>query len=1709
MKKWIAALLVFLLCAGVFFPDGLPASAASNNVFNPVFSYDQQTGKWNIDWVPIDGADTVHIQWHDPNTVNPENTRDFALTGTTTDGKSRISLEFTPDHIYDLTFSFKNSSGDTINFRNKYNQQVASEPVFFLPGITFEGTSFNDMAILGGLRDANPTEIKSADESQVIRIISGEKPQITLRWKVPTIWQPSSSDPSAGQFLYITHKDVDLNRLESSASPHVDIDFSYFHIKMNEVQDTITPKDYRTGYNSAGQIIIRETGKEVSGFDSNGAVKNETDGYVTYTLDRTDDIKSGTEYEKINIRLYFWNETENEQAISSRLVYGSGAGQGFPLENKDNIFQTIEGRIDSLFTPMKFEVSKVDVDKMLIRIYKIKSKNYSELYYQVQSAGTIVELMENATKASTGVKVPDASIPGSTGWGSVIVEIPLDQYGQHPEYYYRIVVTDGNAHTPIGSLAIDLRMLGNDTGKPPVPREIEVQALYAEKRDVTYTNNNPEGETAKIPTTNLRISFEKPLLWMTRPWEEIKAAPDDDNDFTFHILMNTYLSDDVKNMETRVIGDEEVTVYAPVKEKRVLTIDKHDLYEDSSGRLVYDMDGTRLFYDYAADRKLDFENDIDMDINGQRDYPTFLLPNTVYYLRMFSTRRKDSGDVNWAAKTGLGERISYISPIISFTTYPSRDLPLPLPNLTLEARLGDRPDPDTGNPVLEGISVRFPKLLDNDSWKNYTSVIENRKIVYELYISDSTDEDSFILLDSDFMEPLETVYPDQNPDSDMYGLVTRFPRGQGEAIKPNTTYYFKMQAKLYVNNEAEPFLISDETPVKSVTTPKIDSGVIDDLDRKPRTPVEFSIATDDKGNPDLTDTMVTLTWLHAEENVTYEIVCTKERLDANSDDYLQDSYHIGTKENPGFLDVYKSYKPDPEDKELHIDVVNTPLKRIGFEYPVTNTRMAKFPVNLPFLKPNCLYYFSLRAVRNRGQENAAYSDWVSIPVTTKMVASPEFLEAVNDVQIGFTLRLYTDVQPEKIKIQMKKGYQTEASYVELARSKYSVVRDNRDYYIRLYDLEPDTWYDIKPFYVSDNTTLWYDSTDKIWTDDIGDPLQMKTRDTLHEIEVRFSGETLHDYFLEIRTDDDEDYIQLQYDKDEEDSDYGYTLHDGTRVDFYREKISSYLAAGQGLKYVYYAKISYARKKKSDGTWKRQALLSNTDYYVRVWARNSKEDSSHIGPVITRTDFSQDDYDEDHKKDEISDIFESRADGLTRKLYFTVNEPDKTQNRVLLKSSTISGLLQVAGQSEVTVDISSEKPEVPRDVILIPMEIIDTLQRTNSRVTIKLSGGEVTVTGETISVDELKQAAFTAGLKEAMLEVTVERKAEGLAPALQGFELGSEVFDIRVRAVGMRRTYAEINEIIYDILKDSNATGPFKYGILERELIKLLEDKTSLTYQSQAELGNLIGLVMEEIEKELSLYIKDILDGGRGFSASEINRKDIPELPGGLKLKMIHDGFQALAEPKVLPAGKNVWQDPTGVKAWLFPYVLITCKVPGQYAVFLAPQVRIYQEGSAADPDLLRLSQKYDLKKAFAGGTLYPGDHVSKDNAVNLYELITEKTGNTAGLSTSAKIRFHGLEDILGTSALQPNVNRQQAVSLVVEIYASKTGVSVEVMRPSTYRYIKNSADIPEPIYRRLVIALDLGITSLDSDYSYKGEDPATIEELLDEVIAVLELLGEW
>jgi hypothetical protein len=198
-----------------------------------------------------------------------------------------------------------------------------------------------------------------------------------------------------------------------------------------------------------------------------------------------------------------------------------------------------------------------------------------------------------------------------------------------------------------------------------------------------------------------------------------------------------------------------------------------------------------------------------------------------------------------------------------------------------------------------------------------------------------------------------------------------------------------------------------------------------------------------------------------------------------------------------------------------------------------------------------------------------------------------------------------------------------------------------------------------------------------------------------------------------------------------------------------------------------------------------ALKTNTQYFVKLWARNHGEDSLHTGPVDIRTDFSQKDYDDQKKHDNVTEIFNLEAEKLTKKLYWVIDKGRSNAVRVLLKADTVAGLLASSQGSVVTVDLTGEADNPSYVEILVPQKVLEAIEANDTSLNLAFSGAEVTLNKGSIDLAALKQQALSSGAKEAMLKLKIERNAGAKTALPSGMSALSRYHVLSASAVGSR------------------------------------------------------------------------------------------------------------------------------------------------------------------------------------------------------------------------------------------------------------------------------------------------------------------------------------
>ncbi|NLI39330.1 MAG: hypothetical protein GX384_08315 [Clostridiaceae bacterium] len=1683
--RFISWFMVFIFALSIMSSVNLTRSNAQEVQTGRIsVNYNKDTRKHEISF-PVDGEpEQVTVGWHD-DTGAPQSEDDFPYSY----ANGNIMLEFSEqtfkkDHIYDLQ----------VNVKVRGSAEPVTAKFFYLFGITFKGESFNVMT-----DGTNNIDMGRLIEGQ--SIVSGRNPRIKLTWNVPTIYVDREGVKALTELV----DEVILGGVFGA-----DIDEVRFHIDMNVGRGSNNSYSRAMVYNDDWSCFSGNTQETLN----EPIIYNTTKHEVSVILDRSNGIEPGTEYENTRIRFDFKKRGVGEPIALDRIGLKT-ASASFSVKNEDIDTTGIDfSNPSSIYTPIEFRIKKVDEDMIMVEFDEIRNGNYPELFYQIQY-DTNPNLIYHDIHKWPRIKWIDP-------YADKVAEIVPFGPG---DYIAVVFFANKDSNRPLGA-SLNLRSSFLDEisidAPPPLPKNIEASVGDTRKKNVTVVDVGGAEYGTELLLSDLNISFDAPLAWKQLrddgKWEAFQQAPyggyedtsvdKEDIEYTFHVLLSSYRPDAaIEDGERREIGQENIQIYMPVKQKRVLVIGKKNLTWDprNPDRLIVDMDsgsdgnqfipGDRLFWDYTLDSDIYFENDADLNEDGRDgDYPDFLVPNTIYYMQIFTSRYKDNGDIRWAegVSDDLRIRLSYLSPVVSFTTLPLDKKAVPVPSIKdIEEKL----DIDEENETIDlaGIWVKMDRVLTKTDWQRYTSMLEDRILEYVIHISQSPSfEDEYITRESfNYDAP---GFAETDP-------VPVFIDSQDAGLKPNTTYYFKVMVNLYAPYEdsedkpADPnpngklVAWSDFSPIKAFTTPKIAPKDIDDITRKPSAPTDFAIAKDENGEERITDARADLTWRHRENDVIYELICT---VNGDTENFADDEYNKW---------LIESYESIASGGVIVIDPENPRLEAYGFS--IDDNNQIIMPIGEGFLRPNNIYFFSLRTVRKDGKGEP--SDWVTLPVTTRMVKAPEYFEVVRDLQVGFNVECDTrGTDADSMEVYMKKRGQPDSAYTKLLRSQYTVVKDGTTYYFRVYNLEPDTLYHFRLYNKAGEEWYDYDEDGGYWGDSRGEPIPVKTRDTFSEIEVRWVGEELYDYFLELRSEHETVYKELT-----ELVHYGYELPDGSQMVFYREKTNAFVREGAVNKYVYYALISRRPVQDERGLESHRPLETNTLYYVRLWAKNKAEDkygeSLRVGPVSVRTDFSQDDYDKDRKKDDLEDVYNMEADQLLQKLYWLVDSRSTSKVRALVKGDMVSGLLQASPGMTVTIDFSGELPNAESYEILVPQRVLETIESNDSRLNLKLSGTELTINRGSIDISDLKLQGQGGGAKEAMLCLRVQRVSKSSEPLPQGTKLVSRVYDLSIHAVGSKYTYAELGTIIYDILVNPEASGPFNYGIFDREMARVLGQLERYSYRSHTELKDMIKEIMKSIETELSWYLKDILDGGSGRSAGIVVNKSIHAFPGRVGLRIEYQPEAGLILPYVNYNSKG-WGEVSGAKGYVMQYVLFRADAPGEYAVLARSSVSV-SPGSSHEGVIGALGSKYDLTKVFGNTTIYPGDPMTGQQAVMLYAVITGRENELTGLTPNQKVIALGIGDVLGVKELTGYMENQSSVSLAVMLYCEKSGIPLSMLQPSKTIVISNAAQISTRLYRYVVLGIDLGLAPL-KNYEFDATGRSTIGQVLDMISKVLEEVGE-
>lgn len=1689
---FMAAVILYTVFGGSIsfvFADVVPVTINRESYSN---------GTLVINW-SLTGSQAAVITYHTPDT---NNNAVAAAPITVLNKNSATITGLKADYIYDIRVTLYATAADI-----PAGAPIGRGLMFFLPSITFLSSAPDQPYdnITGGGREI------------------GKYPRLMLKWKVPRVFY----DPNN-----TIYPDVDLNDTNNVYLPaNLDVSKTYMENALNAIYmegkdlDVLNYKInistdlniLNSGSDQAAVTISQDTADasvytaSISGNNIDKAIVTQPDaqGYISFELwGRTDlsstvpplpvdgggnvldeykdtlrdrDILPGTVY-YMNVKPYFRNAVPADVAA---IVFGKQEDQGGSL---------LSGKMPYISTPIRFQLTKDSANNIYVRIFRLNqgSLQLPQLYYEVQATDL------PATQDDWVIKktMDDSFFTGEYAL-TVIQGVNPDN-----DMYYKIVVKSNGAEDRLESLAMPYR-LTTDTSRPPLPMGIAVNDRTLHVQDVTKPDDgNPLTplETTTVKSTDIKLSWDKPLNWDT-----VK------NDLSYHFLLSTNQTDTTKKAPFYVNGEQWGDQKYTAKYRRIKYISAASpKIKDVGNRLEYTLDAFELFqWEMNTDLDPDLETGpIPLDLDDT-DYPTFLIPNTVYYLQMFTTKTGDAIDP-------AADEMSDRSIIISFTTLGDVDSDVPLP-MSFEMEANSR-ETVAGN-MRNYIDLRFDKVTTLD-WRKYTSnyneVDYSYNIYYDLYMNSRTDTTSLLIgttedLHGDVFftgadDPQSTSVRarisaftlSETPTPEEMAIINRF----GYNLLPNTTYYFIVKTRLVIQNRTIPadrtMKESISTAILPVTTILLDVTAPDDNLRKPLAPTDFDIAVNSAGNQMLSGSSVTFTWKRQEDDVIYQLIRTSGKI--NPTDGL--SVYENDPEYESFLQVYDSLSDGVVNNAVYLDPVlalSDPATHPNFTYdPVT--KICTYTVDQRMF-PNKLYYFSLKSVRvddNRdllfsSPGNVVASVWASIPVTTSLIDAPSSLEVVLNAELGF---YWTDatagLTAEDYKIYVKGP--SDGDFKLMTRSQATIVKDNdgKTYYGRVMGLKTSSLYDVRVVKGSD--TLIYEKS------------SLQTRDGFHELEIRWIGKPLDDYAryeIAVMEEGGSEYTVLTAADLQQ-----YTDKSNGVMPYYTEE-SARTINSEALNY--YARIKSVVTELPGGIKTRQPLRSNVKYYIKV--RSVKIDptetdlisySKYIGPVNTRTEFNQGDYDNTDREEQQKAVFLDKMESLEKGYYWRVAMGSSQATAILLKGERVSDAMRNWTGDTFTVDMTGLSVNISKDEIYIPISVIKTMNQLNRSLLIRTAGAELTLRPTTLDAsvnEQIKSLLSKKEVADLYVRLIIIRSLSS-PKALPSNQLRvSDINELDIFALGLSTTDGKLAKMFHDKLYDKDN------GLVSEKLSMLQNAYVGSGTGSQELIGKYTQSLVNMIEEELSVYIDSTLKNVRlANSVSEINTFSAP---GSVNLFFSQsDGMKI---PYTLYDGSTGWQKVTTNTDQLASSVRFNLYKTGKYVILtVQSSIGSVPEGHWAESYITSLASKYDLGNVFPGiqNSFMPDNKVMCKEVVLLYELVVGRSAELTGLDIRQKSEKLGLDSLIHPNSLVRNVQRQQTAAVLFKLLAVKKGVSIAALKPGGRVMIADESSINEEYFQPVLMIVDIKVMGMDGSGRFSPANQMTRAEVVAAFVKLLELTGD-
>jgi hypothetical protein len=433
------------------------------------------------------------------------------------------------------------------------------------------------------------------------------------------------------------------------------------------------------------------------------------------------------------------------------------------------------------------------------------------------------------------------------------------------------------------------------------------------------------------------------------------------------------------------------------------------------------------------------------------------------------------------------------------------------------------------------------------------------------------------------------------------------------------------------------------------------------------------------------------------------------------------------------------------------------------------------------------------------------------------------------------------------------------------------------------------------------------------------------------------------------------------------------------------------------------------------------------------------ESAFSETITTRTDFNQDDYEEDLKYQEYLDYYREQAEKLKQKPYFQLEE---SRNRVTYKYRDAYGIGLIETNRNRSVKLVVEAHEQTK--YYLPAEFIQTLNDGQVMLVYEQMGQKISIRPESIGLD------FTAAIGKLQEEINRYNAKERDYFVEILIEVDEDVEKVLSYDATSPQIEVTMNVLASDVLEDEvdlMFLSELDYIIRSKEP-ELIEELTDELEQgiNDARLVDLVETLIKEVENEFYDEGQDIFDDvltGTSYQIETLAKPMIYELsPIQSTNVQNHKLFQEQSGRWIEQVAAYVGGKYQLQSTQLLPLIL------GNY--YMDESISENYESQA-----LSVLSQYNLLEVLGETALRNPQSAIRNQ--EFIQMMARILGAQKGEDHANYLKDQGI-DVPRLSAYNDSLN-EEAYYLYIQVYAKKHRIDLNTVRIRDYQILEDINDV--------------------------------------------------